>query len=446
MKDHRHRASEESDGAGAAQGGGRSELEALRQILLGRYIAHLAEMEAELDDLERRVTDEDALIATVAPVLGDAIRRRIRDAREEMVESLYPIIGQVVVRAVAEAIRDLARTVDAQVRTSLSPQVLWWRVRARLGGASGGELLLRESLPFEVAEVFLIHRQSGLLLRHISGEAKPSPDSDLISSMLTAIRDFAQDAFGRGREAQLDEIEYGGQRILIEAARHAYLAVVVDGVEPPGFRAALRERIIEIEHAHEKVLRDYGGDPTPLASVEDSLRSLMVTAQQRGLSRTQKGALVGVLGVLFICLVGTCMGGRWVVQTVWRTPTPTTVPIVAQVTPSPTLTASPSATPPPTLTSTATPTITPTSTPAPVIGIMTGHVWVRQAPAQDAPLMGVILERGQPVELRAVFGDWYQVRWTPEPETEVIGWVPIRWVGTSGPIPAGIVTPTVGPS
>jgi hypothetical protein len=444
VKDHKHRASEGSEKAGAAQGGGKSELEALRQILLGRYIAHLAEMEAQLDDLERRVTDEDALIATVAPVLGDAIRRRIRDAREEMIESLYPIIGQVVVRAVAEAIRDLARTVDAQVRTSLNPQVLWWRVRARLGGASGGELLLRESLPFRIAEVFLIHRQSGLLLLHISGEADVSSDSDLIGSMLTAIRDFAQDAFGRGKEAQLDEIEYGGQRILIEAARHAYLAVVVDGVEPPGFRAAMRERIIEIEHAHEKVLRDYEGDPTPLAPVEASLSSLMVAAEPRGLSRTQRGALVGVLGILFICLVGTCIGGRWVVQTVRRTPTPTTLPIVAQATPSPTLTASPSATPSPTLTSTATPTVTPT--PAPVVAVMTGHVWVRQAPAQDAPLMGVILERGQPVELQAVFGDWYQVRWTPEPETEVIGWVPMRWVGTTGPIPARIVTPTIGPS
>ncbi len=437
MKDHRHPASEGSDEGG-------SDLEALRQILLGRYTAHLAEMEAELDDLERRVTDEDALIATVAPVLGDAIRRRIRDAREEMIESLYPIIGQVVVRAVAEAIRDLARTVDAQVRTSLSLRVLWWRVRARLGGASGGELLLRESLPFQVAEVFLVHRQSGLLLRHISGKTEASSDSDLISSMLTAIRDFAQDAFGRGEGAQLDQIEYGGQRILIEAARHAYLAVVVDGVEPPGFRAALRERIIEIEHAYETVLRDYKGDATPLAPVEDSLRSLMVAAQPRGLSRAQRGALVGVLGILFVCLAGTCMGGRWVVETVLRTPTPTAVPIVAQATPSPTLTATPS----PTLTSTATPTLTPTGTPtpAPVVGVMTGHVWVRQAPVPDAPLMGVILERGQLVELRAIFGDWCQVRWTPAGETEVIGWVPIRWVGTTAPIPAHIVTPTIGPS
>jgi hypothetical protein len=128
-------------------------LENLREILFGRYRQHIAELEAELDDLERRVSDEDALIGMIAPVLGDAIRRRIRDARDEMVEALYPIIGQTVVRAVSEAIRDLARTIDAQMRTSFSPRVIWRRLQARVSGISSAEMALRESLPFEVAEV-----------------------------------------------------------------------------------------------------------------------------------------------------------------------------------------------------------------------------------------------------------------------------------------------------
>lgn len=170
-------------------------LETLRDILFGRYRQQIAELEAELDDLERRVTDEDVLTAMIAPVLGDAIRRKIRDARDEMVEALYPIIGQLVVRSVSVAIRDLVRTIDARMRISFSPQAIWRRLQARLSGVSGAEMVLRESLPFEVAEVFLIHRETGLLLRHVSRDPDASPDSDLISGMLTAIRDFVQDAF-----------------------------------------------------------------------------------------------------------------------------------------------------------------------------------------------------------------------------------------------------------
>jgi hypothetical protein len=92
--------------------------------------------------------------------------------------------------------------------------------------------------------------------------------------MLTAIRDFAQDAFGRGREGQLEEIEYGDESILLEASRHAYLAIVTGGVEPPGFRAEMRRCIVEIEHAHGETLRSYDGDASALASSEASLRPL----------------------------------------------------------------------------------------------------------------------------------------------------------------------------
>jgi len=444
-----------------------SSLEDLRDILVGQEVARL---EGELDDLERRLTDRDTLIAIIAPVLGDAIRRQIRDAREEMIEALYPIIGQLVVRAVSEAIRDLARNIDAQMRTSLSPGAIWRRLRARVSGVSETGMALREVLPFSVAEIFLIHRETGLLLRHISHHPDASPDSDLISGMLTAIRDFAHQAFGRGQEGQLEEIQYGERRILIEAARHAYLAVVVDGIEPPGFRAEMRERIIQIDHTHARTLRHYDGDPTLLASVDESLNSMVPAAGPGGLSITQRRVLVGAVSLLAICVVGACLVGSWGLRvarntpglwavaveptptfTATSSPSPTATPSVTS-TPTSTPTSIPSPTytatfePSPTSTATSSPTSTPppppTPTTAPVLGLMTGHAWLREGPSADSSRMGMTLERGQPVEILAVFGDWYRVRWTTQAQAEVTGWVPARWVGTTSPIPARIITPT----
>jgi len=418
-------------------------VEALRAILLDGYRERVADLERELEDVEHRITDEEALLAAVTPVLGDAIRRRIRDARQEMIEALYPIIGQLVVRAVSEAIRDLARKIDAQVRTSFTPQVLWWRLRARIGGASSGELALRQALPFQVAQVFLIHRRTGLLLRHVCAEAEPAEDSDLIGSMLNAIRDFAEDAFGRGEQADLDVIEYGDRRIVIEAGEHAYLAVVVDGVEPPGFRAEMRERIIEIGNKHAATLRDYDGDPTLLSSTEASLRSLMELLSPAGLSAGQKGFLAGALGLLFVCVILSCFASRWAWRTLVHRATP--VPIVAGATASATLTQvpTPTYTMTPLPTHTATPTRSPTSTP--LVGMMTGHVWMRSQPSSDAPLLGAIVERGESVTIRALYGEWCQIEWVPEAGSKVVGWVPLKWVGTVGLISNEITTPTVSP-
>ncbi|MBN1219117.1 MAG: SH3 domain-containing protein [Anaerolineae bacterium] len=436
-------------------------LETLRDILFEQDRQRVQTLEQDLDDLEERLTDPDTLVSIIAPVLGDAIRRKIRDARDEMIEALYPIIGQVVLRAVSEAIQDLARTIDAQMRTTFNVQAMGRRLQARVSGVSSAEMILRESLPFNVAEVFLIHRETGLLLWHISRDPEASPDSDLISGMLTAIRDFVQESFGQGKEGQLEEIQYGEQSILIETGQYAYLAVVVEGTEPAGFRAEMRERVVEVGHTYEKTLRQYEGDPTPLAPVEPSLRSLITGFKPKELSTVQKRVLGGVVGAMAICLLGACFTGVWAWQNLQATPPPlvavpppTSTPTFTP-TPSPTATGTPpptdtaTSTPTFTLTPTATPTNTPTPTetltptPSPFIGLMTGNVWLRERPAADSPRLGIILERGQPVEILAIFGDWYHVRWAPpQAEAEVIGWTPAEWVGTTVPIPARIITPT----
>lgn len=413
-------------------------LDTVREILFGRYRQQLNELQTELDDVERRVQDKDALIGVVTPILGDAIRRKIRDAREEMIEALYPIIGQLVVRAVAEAIRDLARSVDAQMRTSFNIRILGRRLWSRVRGVSDAEMVLREALPFTVAEIFLIHRETGLLLRHLSPTLADSAETEVVSGMLTAIRDFTQDAFGRaGNEGQLDEIQYGNRRILIEAAQHAYLAVVVDGVEPPGFRATMRERVYEIDQAYETTLQTYDGDATTLAMADEPLRALLKPQRSTQMSTTQKRLLVVLGALLALCMVLSCVVGTWGWQSGRAVLIAANI-ILATPTITPTTTPSPSPTPSPTHTPLAT--ATPTATP-PIRGTMRGSVWIRFEPSLDAPLQNVIVEQGQTVDILAQFGDWYRIRWSPTAVVQVVGWSPIDQVTITSSLPAFIVTP-----
>ena len=76
---------------------------------------------------------------------------------------------------------------------------------------------------------------------------------------------------------------------------------------------------------------------------------------------------------------------------------------------------------------------------------MTGSVYVRQGPGLEHDLLGLVLSRGQVIEIAAVYGTWIQARWTPLNGAEVIGWVPERWVGALTPFPEQIITPTVVP-
>ncbi|MEA3334504.1 MAG: SH3 domain-containing protein [Chloroflexota bacterium] len=401
-------------------------LSELRSILLDQERQQLGDVSFDVDELKALLADQDALAAMIAPSLDDALRRKIEQNRDEMIEVLYPIIGQTVVRAVAESVQDLARNVDARVRTSLTPASAWRRIQASFSGVSGAELALRDALPFKVIELFLIHRETGLLLRHLTAEGESWPDTDLIGGMLTAIRDFAGEAFGRGQEGQLDAIQYGDRRILIEAAEHIYLAVVVEGVEPVGFRNHMRETVFDVENRFRYEFRDFDGDFSAFGAVDPMLSDLLVdneVGKEPPLSRTQRRILWGLVATMLACSLLACLGGAWLVKALdsrWLQPVAVVLPS-ATLTKQPTATVAASATPTPTETSTMTPSSTPsptsspTATPSPTLTPMPATLAPLVTPQRGGSVDGVRLNVRAgpglefPVRVVAAPGETYQL-------------------------------------
>ena len=197
------------------------------------------------DLIGRKIRDSrDEMADALGPVMGEAIRVQIRDSRQDMVDALYPVIGSTVQRAVAESVREIQRNVDNRLRATFGSQGFFRTLWARLRGVPPGELAVRDALPFQIRQLFLIHQESGLLLAHVGDEE--TADSDLIGAMLTAIRDFVHDSFGLDQGDQLDEVQYGNQRIIVQSGKAAYLAVVFKGVEPAGFHRHLRDFVSEL--------------------------------------------------------------------------------------------------------------------------------------------------------------------------------------------------------
>jgi hypothetical protein len=236
----------------------------LRTILLGSDKERIDSLSAEVQTLSAQISDKEALAAAIAPVLGSAIRKQIAESREEVIEALYPIVGQLVMRAVTEAMRDLARSIDERVRvTSAFDRIGNW-FRSFVTGVPASELALRDALPFSVVEIYLIHRESGLLLWHLTRDNVSDTNADLIGAMLTAIREFAEQVLGTDRESQLHELQYGRRLILLEFASYVYVGVLVEGVPPVGFRSELRRRVTIFNQQARPHVRAYDGHAEPL--------------------------------------------------------------------------------------------------------------------------------------------------------------------------------------
>lgn len=280
-------------------------LNEISELLFELQREKLITMQMEIDQLrrelaaaERRLTDPDYLVELFAPIIGRTLRKGIFESRSDVVAALSPIAGRMVMRAVSEAFNDLAQRIDSQMRVAFDVKSLQRRLRGRLLGLSDSELIIRGALPFSVSEVFFIHRETGLLLHHLSlsestaDENDPSGestgagvnDSDVISGMLTAVRGFVQDAFGQNRSGDLDGLQYGANQILIEEGSYSYLAVVTDGVVPSGFRTLMREQLFSLESQYIELLEVYTGDASAFSEAHMMLVSLAEHNASSGLS------------------------------------------------------------------------------------------------------------------------------------------------------------------
>ena len=434
------------------------DLQSQLYILNHRLQAGAAETDGLLgmsDLIRRTVLDSrDEMAEALGPVMGEAIRVQIRDSRQEMVDALYPVIGESVQRSVVEAFRELQRNIDARLKAVLGPRSVWRTLGARLRGVSPAQLTLRDALPFAIQNIFLIQHGSGLLLAQ-NNTGEQIVDSDLVSGMLTAIRDFVQDSFGQGDTAkELDEIQYGNQRIVIQSGAVIYLAVLIQGIEPEGFHTRLHDFVSELHVRYTRSLREYTGDPATLPDVQPQLdrlaaelRGLIDQKPVRFISRRMKisVSLISLLLIAVACfylqftinLLPIAFPGPARTPTATVTATPTATPTFA---PTSTATTEPSATPEATLTPIPTATPTPAATGVlPVTGIASGNVWVRAQPDRNATLT-VVLLKDTPVEIVAVYGPWVEVEWSG-PAGLQRGWVPLPLVATDKSIPPDLVTP-----
>ncbi|MCZ2122018.1 MAG: hypothetical protein LC108_07120, partial [Anaerolineales bacterium] len=103
----------------------------------------------------------DEMAEAIGPIMGEAIRVQIRDSRQDIVDALYPVIGETVQRAISEFAKEFQRNLDKRLKSAFGPSSFFNRMWAHLKGISDAELALRNALPFELKEIFLIQRGSG---------------------------------------------------------------------------------------------------------------------------------------------------------------------------------------------------------------------------------------------------------------------------------------------
>jgi len=245
------------------------------------------------------------------------IKQSISQDPHPFADTLFPVMGPAIRKAINETFKNLMQAINQAAEHSLSPQGLAWRLEARRKGLPFSEIVLEKTLIFRVEQVFLIHRESGLLIQHLHKTEVKLGDSDAISAMLTAIQDFIRDSFSESKTEELDSVEIGNYTVWLERGPYAVLACVIRGVAPHQLRNLMRNSL-EIVHARYGVLlQAFSGDAVPLKAC---LPFLEKTLQSESKAGAQKARLMSpsLIVILSLVLLGALGWGYWHFQSQQR--------------------------------------------------------------------------------------------------------------------------------
>jgi len=217
-----------------------AELEAAQQALPRRLPEALEALNREGEPATARVAG--ALAEPVAQALGSAVRRN----RQSLIEALFPIIGPLIRKSIAEALRNLVADLNAAIESSFTLRGLKWRIEAWRGGVPYAQVVLKHRLAYRIDHVFLIERDSGLVLQRESSPDLAPLDADAIAGMLTALGDFVGDSVGQGDGGTLESLSVGEHLVWVVQGPRANLACFMRGVPPAALRALLEQRLEDI--------------------------------------------------------------------------------------------------------------------------------------------------------------------------------------------------------
>lgn len=221
---------------------------------------------------------DDALSAILLPVIERAIFTSVQNNPTILADALFPVMGAAIRKSISDTFREMIQSLNQTLENQFSVARIKWRFEALFSSKSFAEIVLLKGVKYHVKSVFLIHKETGLLLQDAYPDDSHLEEADMVSSMLTAVQDFVKDSFSSQLNSSdtLDTIKLNDFNVWIEDAPLAYLAVVIEGSPPEPVRQIFKSNLENIHGRFSPALSDFEGDTDDTIPMQPYLNNCVV--------------------------------------------------------------------------------------------------------------------------------------------------------------------------
>ncbi len=297
-------------------------LDELRHLLMEPEQRALRKLQERLDNPRKRAYDisrvlpqalalcssqNAALAKELTPQMDKLINASIGKNSKIFIKTLSRMIGPATRSAISAKIQGM----NLALANSFSLRGLKWRWEAFKTKKTFAEVVMLHSLIYRVEQVFLIHKETGLLLQNVVAKDVVSHDADLVSGMLTAIQDFVKDSFKTSGEDGLETLQVGELSVWIEEGPHTLLAVVIRGQASLELRTVLRDALESIYLEKTEALETFQGDNYAFEEIKPYLE-ICLEARYKSESKKRPFYFWTLFTLLCIAI------GVWIYFIPWR--------------------------------------------------------------------------------------------------------------------------------
>ena len=205
--------------------------------------------------------DSKDLTQALKDVLAQSISKEIEDNKDKMIDALYPILGGMVSRYVANTIVEIRENIDKKIDEGLSLKKLERKIKSKLTGVSESELILQEETRAKIRAIFVIQKDTGLLIAESSWQNDEFEDPHIVASMASAIKDFIEDWIKTNQEdTKVQLVSYGNATLYIESAGSVYLIAFLDKEPDIEQRKRIQKFFARMLDKYFKLFQRFDGD------------------------------------------------------------------------------------------------------------------------------------------------------------------------------------------
>ncbi len=218
---------------------------------LSKIVHQKQELSSKVDPIIDDKLDEfvQEIPKTLGPTITEALKEEIKNSQDAVVEALFPIIGKMIKKYIAHEMRLLSENISRQTKKAFSFKNWFRKTKAKAQGVTEGDLALSDYAKPRLMQMFVIEKNSGILIADYSPLSDNTIDKEMVAGMLTAIKSFVEDAF-HGGDQDLEMIEYELYTIHIQNFYSYYIAAVISGAYTMMFKEVLEDQILDFATNH----------------------------------------------------------------------------------------------------------------------------------------------------------------------------------------------------